>query len=353
MPSTNKLPNTGLNQWLITDKPVMEDFNRDNEIIDAMAGHLKKTPYIGPDQYWYVRDTDKGEYTKTDCMAQGETGPVGPQGAQGPKGETGEKGETGAGFQLLGVYDSEESLKTAHPSGEDGDAYAVGSEADNTIYIWSADESTWKNVGKLQEPQGIPGPEGPQGEQGLQGPQGSPSIINGKVPDKNGEITLTAADVGALLDTWRPSATDVTETDSRKFVSTEEKEKWNAKTDKAKGATEGHIAVLDADGNVQDGGASIEDASKKAIVTSITLTATGWVADATNGWWTQAVSNPAIVDGSKVDISFDAAQIRQLMEDGASIMVVNDSGIAKAYALGVAPMVDLGAQIEIREVVSE
>lgn len=264
MPSTNKLPNTGLNQWLLTDKPVMEDFNRDNEIIDAMAGHLKKTPYIGPDQYWYVWDTDKGEYTKTDCMAQGETGPVGPQGTQGPKGEAGEKGKTGAGFQLLGLYDSEESLKTAHPSGEDGDAYAVGSEADNAIYIWSADDGTWKNVGKLQGPQGIQGPKGLQGEQGPQGPQGSPSIINGKEPDENGEITLTAADVNALAEDWRPNAADVTETETRKFVTAEEKEKWNAKADKAEGAIAGHIAVLDANGNAHDSGKDVSEFATSA-----------------------------------------------------------------------------------------
>ncbi|MBE6907541.1 MAG: collagen-like protein [Ruminococcaceae bacterium] len=273
MPSTNKLPNTGLNQWLITDKPVMEDFNRDNEIIDAMAGHLKKTPYIGPDLHWYVWDTDKGEYTKNG-MAQGETGPVGPQGVQGPKGDTGEKGETGAGFLLLGVYDSEESLKTAHPSGEDGDAYAVGSEADNTIYIWSTDESTWKNVGKLQGPQGIQGPEGPQGEQGPQGPQGSPSIINGKEPDESGKLTLTAADIGALPGTWRPSATDVTETDSRKFVTAEEK------------AAIGEMA----------------DKVGKSKLVDVTLMAANWVEDAGNGWWTQAVNVAGVTATSPNEI---------------------------------------------------
>lgn len=34
MASTNKTPNLGLNQWLPSDKPKLQDFNRDNEKID-------------------------------------------------------------------------------------------------------------------------------------------------------------------------------------------------------------------------------------------------------------------------------------------------------------------------------
>lgn len=90
--------------------------------------------------------------------------------------------------------------------------------------------------------------------------------------------------------------------------------------------------------------------SSKSITAPVTLTAAGWVEDTENGWWTQAVSNPAIVDGRKVDTSFDAGQIMQLAEDGASIMVVNDGGTATAYAFGAAPTVDLAGYIEIREV---
>ena len=45
----------------------MEDFNCDNEIIDGLVGHLKKTPYVGADGYWYVWDTDVAEYVKSGC----------------------------------------------------------------------------------------------------------------------------------------------------------------------------------------------------------------------------------------------------------------------------------------------
>jgi hypothetical protein len=40
MPSTNKTPNFGLNQWAGSDRPVRADFNKDNEIIDAELKRL-------------------------------------------------------------------------------------------------------------------------------------------------------------------------------------------------------------------------------------------------------------------------------------------------------------------------
>ena len=40
MASTNKTETLGLNQWIGSDKPKMEDFNSDNRLIDtALAGH--------------------------------------------------------------------------------------------------------------------------------------------------------------------------------------------------------------------------------------------------------------------------------------------------------------------------
>lgn len=95
------------------------------------------------------------------------------------------------------------------------------------------------------------------------------------------------------------------------------------------------------------------DAAKadKSITAPVTLTAAGWVENKTSGWWTQGVSNPAIVDGRKVDIAFPASVIKQLAENGTSVMVVNHDGTASAYAFGAKPSTDLSAQIEIREVI--
>ena len=49
--------------------------------------------------------------------------------------------------------------------------------------------------GSLKGPQGDAGPIGPQG---LQGPRGYPANVNDVTPDNNGNITLSANDVGAV-----------------------------------------------------------------------------------------------------------------------------------------------------------
>lgn len=62
----------------------------------------------------------------------------------------GENGKPGTGVTILGNYDTEEALNTAHPTGNDGDAYLV----DGNLYVWSSTESRWVNVGNIQGPQG-------------------------------------------------------------------------------------------------------------------------------------------------------------------------------------------------------
>lgn len=125
---------------------------------------------------------DKGD--KGDTGAQGLTGPQGPQGAagvQGPQGPQGLKGDDGAdgrSFTILALFDTLYALQQAHPTGSAGDAYAVGTAANNTIYIWDTQLAAWTDIGQLQGPQGpqgiqgIQGPIGPQGEQGIQGAPG-------------------------------------------------------------------------------------------------------------------------------------------------------------------------------------
>ena len=56
-------------------------------------------------------------------------------------------------------------------------------------------------------PQGIQGPQGPKGDPGKDG-SGSVSTVNGVEPVQ-GNVTLTASDVGARADTWVPTAADV------------------------------------------------------------------------------------------------------------------------------------------------
>lgn len=64
----------------------------------------------------------------------------------------GEKGDTGTSVTILGSYESEATLKAAHPTGNPGDSYLVN----GYLYVWSASESDWVNVGNIQGPKGDP-----------------------------------------------------------------------------------------------------------------------------------------------------------------------------------------------------
>ena len=83
---------------------------------------------------------------------KGEQGPEGPQGIQGEKGDKGDKGEkgdtgaqgpkgdTGAGFRILGYYDTLGQLTAAVTGPQEGDAYGVGTAAPYDIYIYDAEK---------------------------------------------------------------------------------------------------------------------------------------------------------------------------------------------------------------------
>ena len=88
----------------------------------------------------------------------------------------------------------------------------------------------------------------------------------------------------------------------------------------------------------------------KSITAPVMLTAAGWAEDTENGWWTQPVTHPAIKDGYKVDIMFDATNIKNLSQSGTSIVIRNNSGEATAYAFNSVPSTDITGQIEIYEV---
>ena len=79
--------------------------------------------------------SDGNSYTS--MSLKGETGPQGPQ------------GETGSGLQILDVYATLADLQSAHPTGQPGDAYQVGSAGNYTLYIWSSSQSAWVPAGTL------------------------------------------------------------------------------------------------------------------------------------------------------------------------------------------------------------
>lgn len=108
----------------------------------------------------------------------GEQGPRGEQGAQGPPGPKGDAGpqgpagKDGTSFTVLGLYPDLASLQTDHPIGVAGNAWAVGTQTSNVIYLWDTETNMWKNIGSIKGEKGETGPQGPQGLTGPQGPKG-------------------------------------------------------------------------------------------------------------------------------------------------------------------------------------
>ena len=80
----------------------------------------------------------------------------------------GPQGKQGDPYTILGLYPTLAALEAAHPTGEKGDAYAVGDEDENTTYNWDVDAEAWVDIGPLR------GPKGDTGATGAQGPEGDP-----------------------------------------------------------------------------------------------------------------------------------------------------------------------------------
>ena len=116
---------------------------------------------------------------------------------KGPRGDTGPAGadgKDGTGVTILGSYDDAGSLGQAHPTGSPGDAYLVAGD----LYVWSASESAWKNVGTIQGPQGPKGDTGVQGEKGdtgERGPAGPGITVGSGAPVQPGAAGETYIDI--------------------------------------------------------------------------------------------------------------------------------------------------------------
>ena len=115
---------------------------------------------------------------KGDKGDKGDVGATGPQGPRGDPGPQGPAGKNGTSFTVLGLYANLAALQSDHPTGAAGDAWAVGTQVSNVIYLWDTETNIWKNIGSIKGekgepgPQGLIGPAGPRGEQGIQGPKG-------------------------------------------------------------------------------------------------------------------------------------------------------------------------------------
>lgn len=80
------------------------------------------------------------------------------------KGRDGSNGIDGSSFAISGIYPTLAALQSAHPIGTSGDAYAVGSLTDNSIYIWGVDTLSWVDIGKIKGTDGASGTNGAPGK---------------------------------------------------------------------------------------------------------------------------------------------------------------------------------------------
>jgi hypothetical protein len=140
-------------------------------------------PQVG--DIWIDSDTDDvSVYTGTGFSTVATiapTGPTGPTGSAGSQGVTGPTGPAGSGVSVLGSYANNGALTTAHPTGNVGDAYVVGTN----LYIWDDNNLNWYNAGPFVGPTGPTGATGatgaastvtgPTGSTGPTGPSGGPT----------------------------------------------------------------------------------------------------------------------------------------------------------------------------------
>lgn len=82
-------------------------------------------------------------------------------------------GRDGDSPRILGSYATHEALLAAHPTAQPGDAYAVGTAGDMTVYVWRADSAGFADIGPLRGPKGDKGDPGEKGDTGATGPQGN------------------------------------------------------------------------------------------------------------------------------------------------------------------------------------
>lgn len=164
-------------------------------------------------------------------IPRGAKGEQGEKGLQGERGERGERGETGAqgepgkdgtSFKVLGLYASLSALQAAHPTGNSGDAWAVGTSEANSIYLWDAEKAQWENIGSIKGQKGEKGDPGERGEQGVQGVQGEVGAtgaqgeqgIQGAPGERGADGVSPTVTIKAITGGHKVSITDISGTQS-------------------------------------------------------------------------------------------------------------------------------------------
>lgn len=91
-------------------------------------------------------------------------------------------------------------------------------------------------------------------------------------------------------------------------------------------------------------------ANKPFKMTTINLFADDWVG--TNSPFSQIVAVSGVTSNSKIDILPTPEQLAELQDADVTLMIVNDNGVATAYAMNNKPTKDYEMQVLITETVS-
>ena len=244
---------------------------------EAASNH---PPRINSNGKWELWDFDNSRYVATSYDAQGPKGDTGATGAaagfgtpsatvdanvgtpsvqisaSGPdtakvfaftfrnlKGDKGDKGDSGDSYTVLGLYGTLLALQAAHPTGEAGQAWFVGTADDNVVYQWDVDKGQWVNVGALK------GPKGDKGETGSPGANGAPGAA--------GKSAYASAQDGGYTGTETQFNSDLA--------------KIGNKVDKMVPAAAGNLAALDAAGNLSDSGKKPADFQSKVTASGLLM----------------------------------------------------------------------------------
>nr|DAF13668.1 MAG TPA: L SHAPED TAIL FIBER PROTEIN [Caudoviricetes sp.] len=242
---------------------------------EAASNH---PPRINSNGKWELWDFDNSQYVATSYDAQGPKGDTGATGAaagfgtpsatvdanvgtpsvqisaSGPdtakvfaftfrnlKGDKGDKGDSGDSYTVLGLYGTLLALQAAHPTGEAGQAWFVGTADDNVVYQWDVDKGQWVNVGALKGPKGDKGETGSPGANGAPGAAGKSAYASAQDGGYTGTETQFNSDLAKIAD----------------------------KADKMVPAAAGNLAALDAAGNLSDSGKKPADFQAKVTASGL------------------------------------------------------------------------------------
>lgn len=206
---------------------------------------------------------------------------------------------------------------------------------------------------------------------GLNG-SGSVVSVNGESPDASGNVTLTSSDVGAptteqfstlqtTVNGKQPTTNSLTaETaiaDADYFPFYDASAKANRKTLWSSIMAAIRAAFASSPLSLASGGTGAATAAAaltnlgaepKIKTASVTLAAASWSGSASP--YSQTVSVSGATAKSRIDLNPSAAVLAAAMDGGYGLVIGNNNGTIKAYAVGEKPAAAITVQISITEV---